>query len=179
MLPIVGHTSSRSPSPQTNIDSVMDQVNDLNLFNESISTSTSTSTSIQQSPNGSTIIGQLGQPLSNNKKSKSSKSKSKLKSKSKSKSKSKQNNLKLPNDADALDSNDESLHEMVQSILNDSDNDVVLNNLNGLGYDKIPYNSIISKNENTASQIYRHPQINNPSPRNQGNDPKLFPPIDV
>ena len=103
---------------------------------------------------------------------------------SESKSKRKKNSLNVPKERGSndvgLDSADESLHEMVQSILNDSDNDVVLNNLNGLGYNNIQYN------DNTASNIYtRHAQINNnnnndnTSSIQQNGDAKLFPPIDV
>ena len=154
---------SPSPSPQTNIDSVMDEISAMDsLFNESSSPQPTT-----------TIIDQLGQPVSN------------TKSKKKSKFKKSKKTLNVPNDqntngnnTDHLDSNEDSLHEMVQSILDDSDNDVVLNNWKGLGYDKmIPYNSIPSKSDNQA-QIYRHPPIHNPSsPR--GNESNLFPPIDV
>eukprot|EP01084_Bolivina_argentea_P193217 331516_1 len=57
----------------------------------------------------------------------------------------------------SMQSDDGSLHEMVQSILNDSDNDIVLSNLNGLGYNNIQYNTIHS-NDNTASSIYTQSQ---------------------
>merc|ERR1712039_1040654 len=58
-----------------------------------------------------------------------------------------------PIDKEDSDMREESLHEMVASILNDSDNDVVLSNLNGLGYNNIQYNQPKSDtNSNTEAK---------------------------
>lgn len=51
---------------------------------------------------------------------------------------------------------DESLNEMVQSILNDSDNDVILSNMNMMGYNNIP--AQWTENENTATNLSQQPQ---------------------
>ena len=53
------------------------------------------------------------------------------------------------------DSPDDSLNEMVQSILNDSDNEVILNNINMMGYNNTP--SQWNDNENTATNAYSQP----------------------
>ena len=60
------------------------------------------------------------------------------------------------------DSPEDSIGAMIQSILNDSDNDVINNNMNILGYNNIPYD------HNRHEPIHN---ASNPSSKSEGIDP--------